>query len=73
MFFLPAAIFAHVPGIDWTDALRNWGFAALGNVVGAGVFVSGAYWYLYGRVAPRAAAPVREHAPPAEAALASTG
>ena len=55
MFFLPAAIFARVPGIGWSDALRNWGFAALGNLVGAGVFVSGAYSYLYGRRAPAAA------------------
>src|SRR3954465_8359960 len=47
MFFLPAAIFAHVPGIGWDDALRNWLFAFLGNFVGAGVFVSVSYWYLY--------------------------
>jgi formate/nitrite transporter len=50
MFFLPAAIFAHVPGIGWGDALNNWVFAFLGNLVGAGVFVAGAYYYLYGRV-----------------------
>ena len=49
MFFIPAAIFAHVPGIDWLDALKNWLFAFLGNLVGAGVFVAGAYYYLYGR------------------------
>src|SRR4051812_21331607 len=53
MFFLPAAIFAHVPGIGWGDALRNWLFAFLGNFVGAAVFVAGAYWYLYGRVTDR--------------------
>src|SRR3954447_1920971 len=52
MFFLPAAIFSHVPGIDWGDALKNWVFAFLGNLVGAAVFVSGAYWYLYGRPEP---------------------
>jgi formate/nitrite transporter len=50
MFFLPAAIFAHVPGIGWGDTIRNWIFAFLGNLVGAGVFVAGAYYYLYGRV-----------------------
>jgi formate/nitrite transporter len=50
MFFLPAAIFAHTGGIGWGDALRNWVFAFLGNFVGAGVFVAGAYHYLYGRV-----------------------
>jgi formate transporter len=47
MFFLPAAIFADVPGVGWGDALENWVFAFLGNVVGAGVFVAAAYWYLY--------------------------
>lgn len=49
MFFLPAAIFADVPGLDWADALRNWAFAFLGNFVGAGVFVASSYWYLYVR------------------------
>jgi hypothetical protein len=49
MFFLPAAIFADVPGIAWGDALHNWVFAFLGNLVGAAVFVAGAYWYLYAR------------------------
>jgi formate transporter len=49
MFFIPAAIFANAPGIDWLDALKNWLFAFLGNLVGAGVFVAGAYYYLYGR------------------------
>jgi formate transporter len=55
MFFIPAAIFAHVPGIDWLDALKNWLFAFLGNLVGAGVFVAGSYYYLYGRDADGAA------------------
>jgi formate transporter len=55
MFFIPAAIFAHVPGVDWLDALKNWLFAFLGNLVGAAVFVSGAYYYLYGRDEPTAA------------------
>jgi formate transporter len=49
MFFLPAAIFAHVPGIGWDDAIRNWIFAFLGNFVGAALFVAGAYWFLYVR------------------------
>jgi formate/nitrite transporter len=49
MFFLPAAIFADVPGLDWGDALHNWLFAFLGNFVGAAVFVSAAYWHLYVR------------------------
>jgi formate/nitrite transporter len=49
MFFLPAAIFAGAGGIGWGDALNNWVFAFLGNLVGAAVFVSTAYWYLYVR------------------------
>ena len=57
MFFLPAAIFAHVPGITWGDALHNWAFAFLGNLVGAVVFVAGFYWYLYARE-PTAKPPV---------------
>jgi formate/nitrite transporter len=55
MFFLPAAIFAGVGGIGWGDVLHNWLFAFVGNLVGAAVFVAGAYWYLYGRDTPDAA------------------
>jgi formate/nitrite transporter len=51
MFFLPAAIFAHVPDITWWDALHNWIFAFVGNVVGAVIFVAAAYWFLYVREA----------------------
>jgi formate/nitrite transporter len=56
MFFIPAAIFANVPGIDWGDALNNWLFAFLGNLVGAALFVSGSYYYLYGRAGDAVAA-----------------
>ena len=49
MFFLPAAIFAGVDGLTWWDAIHNWIFAFLGNLVGASIFVAGAYWYLYAR------------------------
>lgn len=48
MFFLPAAIFAGVD-LTWWDAAHNWIFAALGNLVGAAIFVAGAYWYLYAK------------------------
>jgi len=48
-FFLPLAKFAHVPGIGWGDVVGNWGLAFAGNLVGAGIFVAGFYWYLYGR------------------------
>ena len=47
MFFLPAAIFAGVPGISWGDVLLNWLVAGLGNLVGAVLFVSSSYWYLF--------------------------
>jgi formate/nitrite transporter len=56
MFFLPAAIFEHVPGISWGDVLNNWLFALIGNFIGAAVFVSGAYWYLYVRDVPASVA-----------------
>ena len=49
MFFIPAAIFANVDGIGWGDAVHNWVFAFAGNLVGAAIFVSLSYWYLYGR------------------------
>jgi formate/nitrite transporter len=47
MFFLPAANWAGVPGITWGQIVDNWVFAFLGNLVGAGVFVAGAYWWVY--------------------------
>jgi formate/nitrite transporter len=75
MFFLPAAIFEHVPGVNWGNTVDNWVFAFLGNFVGAAVFVAGAYWYLYVRGVPeeRAAAESpaengRRHEMPAEPA-----
>jgi formate/nitrite transporter len=65
MFFLPAAIFADVPGIGWGDALHNWAFAFLGNLAGAAIFVAGAYWYLYARdpAPPAGDAPRAEQRP----------
>jgi formate/nitrite transporter len=47
MFFLPAAIFAGVPGLGWGDVLRNWLLAGIGNLVGAVIFVASSYWYLF--------------------------
>ncbi|WP_369140999.1 formate/nitrite transporter family protein [Modestobacter versicolor] len=47
MFFLPAAVFAGVPDLGWGDVLLNWLFAGVGNLVGAVVFVSTSYWYLF--------------------------
>ncbi|MCZ2804785.1 formate/nitrite transporter family protein [Modestobacter sp. VKM Ac-2983] len=46
MFFLPAAIFAGVD-IGWDDTALNWLLAGAGNLVGAVVFVSTSYWYLF--------------------------
>ncbi|MDX6729081.1 MAG: formate transporter [Baekduia sp.] len=63
MFFLPAAIFAHVPGIGWDDTLKNWVFAFLGNLVGASIFVATTYWYLY----------VRDEPEPSAGGVAATG
>jgi formate/nitrite transporter len=62
MFFLPAAIFAGVDGITWWTAIHNWIFAFLGNLVGAAIFVAGAYWYLYGREGPKEPEPGDEPA-----------
>jgi formate/nitrite transporter len=47
MFFLPAAIFAGVPGVGWGDTVVNWLLAGAGNLVGAVVFVATSYWYLF--------------------------
>ncbi len=47
MFFLPAAIFAGVPDVGWSDAGVNWLLAGAGNLVGAVVFVATSYWYLF--------------------------
>jgi formate/nitrite transporter len=69
MFFLPAAMFAGVPGIGWGDTLLNWLFAGLGNLVGAVVFVATSYWYLVLRDSPATpAAPATGRSEPAERA-----
>jgi formate transporter len=64
MFFIPAGIFAGVPGVGWDDALLNWLLAGSGNLVGAVVFVATSYWYLFLKDAPERAAPAE--AEPAE-------
>ncbi|MCW2529278.1 MAG: Formate/nitrite transporter [Pseudonocardiales bacterium] len=60
MFFLPAAMFLHTGGVTAANMTLNLVFAFLGNAVGAGVFVAGAYWYLY----VRGTKPVTEPAEP---------
>jgi hypothetical protein len=57
MFFLPAAMFAHVPGIGIGDVIHNLVLAFLGNAVGGGLFVAGFYWFLYLRGRPRVTTP----------------
>jgi formate/nitrite transporter len=52
MFFLPAAVFAGVPGVGWGDTVVNWLLAGAGNLVGAVVFVGTSYWYLFLRDEP---------------------
>ena len=47
MFFLPLAMWQHVPGVTFTHLASNLVFAFLGNAVGAALFVAGGYWYLY--------------------------
>jgi formate/nitrite transporter len=64
MFFLPAAIFAGVPGLGWGDTLINWFFAGIGNLVGAVIFVATSYWYLFLKDQPEDMAP--SEAPAAE-------
>jgi formate/nitrite transporter len=66
MFFLPAAIFAGVPGIGWGDAVVNWLLAGAGNLVGAVVFVATSYWYLFLKDVPDRPAPAKSE--PAERA-----
>jgi formate transporter len=62
MFFIPAAIWAGVPDIGWGDALLNWLFAGVGNLIGAVVFVATSYWYLFLRDRPEVPAPGSEPA-----------
>lgn len=56
MFFLPAAMMVHAGDLTFGDTILNLIMAFLGNAVGAGVFVAGAYFYLYGKEEQAAAA-----------------
>jgi formate/nitrite transporter len=62
MFFIPAAMWAGVPGIGWDDALWNWLLAGAGNLVGAVVFVATSYWYLFLKDQPDTVTPAKEPA-----------
>ncbi|MCW2676015.1 MAG: focA [Modestobacter sp.] len=63
MFFLPAAIWAGVPHLSWGEVLLNWLFSGVGNLVGAVVFVSTSYWYLFLRDSPDTALEPTEEEP----------
>ena len=52
MFFLPAAIFAEVPGITLGRRALQLGLRVPRELRGAAIFVSTAYWYLYLRETP---------------------
>ena len=52
MFFLPLAVFEGAGGVTTANTVENLIFAFLGNAVGAGVFVAGAYYYLYAKDRP---------------------
>lgn len=73
MFFLPAAMFAHVPGIGIGNVLRNLVLAFLGNAVGGGLFVAGFYWFLYLRGHPRPGTPEGIQATPTPDARSKGG
>jgi formate/nitrite transporter len=62
MFFIPAGIWAGVPGVGWDDALYNWLLAGAGNLVGAVVFVGTSYWYLFLKDQPEKVTPAEEPA-----------
>jgi len=62
MFFLPAAIFAGVPGLGWGDVLLNWLVAGIGNLLGAVIFVATSYWYLFLKDQPELPPPAEERA-----------
>jgi formate/nitrite transporter len=47
MFFLPLGHYIGTPGLTWGNVTNNLVWAFLGNLVGAAVFVSGAYWFLH--------------------------
>ncbi|MEE6260081.1 formate/nitrite transporter family protein [Plantactinospora sonchi] len=47
MFFLPAAMFAHVPGVGAWDVVHNLLLAFAGNAAGGALFVAGFYWFIY--------------------------
>ena len=47
MFFLPLGHYIGTPGLTWGSVTNNLVWAFLGNMIGAGVFVAAAYWFLH--------------------------
>ena len=68
MFFLPLGHFIGTPGLTWGLVVNNLVLAFLGNLVGAGFFVAGIYWFLHLRGTPDTA-----DTPPAPAYPAADG
>jgi formate/nitrite transporter len=60
MFFLPLGHYIGTPGLSWGNVANNLIWAFLGNAVGAGLFVSAAYWFLHLRGTDAAAAGVEQ-------------
>ena len=60
MFFLPLAVFEGAGGVTAANTVENLIFAFLGNAVGAGLFVAGAYYYLYAKDRPTPAPAVAD-------------
>jgi formate/nitrite transporter len=52
MFFLPLGLMEHVPHLTMGNVLWNLVLAFFGNLIGGGVFVASAYWYIYLRPRP---------------------
>ncbi|MEP6853669.1 MAG: formate/nitrite transporter family protein [bacterium] len=73
MFFLPAAMWLHVPGVTFNNTLSNLIVAWLGNAVGAALFVASAYWFVYLRNREPGAPPAPSGATGATGASTATG
>jgi formate transporter len=52
MFFLPLGHYIGTPGLGWGDVVNNLVIAFFGNLIGAGFFVAGIYWFLHLRGTP---------------------
>lgn len=67
-FFLPLSMMQHVPGVTFAHVLSILVFALLGNIVGAALFVAGAYWFRYLKNRPAGAVTATAHSAQAQSA-----